>query len=85
MAWHEPFDLYYWFVNVFAGSMSIFLAIIFIVIAAMAGMFRMPTLIVGIMFALFIIMEATVMGNLFTLVLFVIGLVIAWALARLIK
>ena len=52
MAWHQPFDLYYWFVNVFAGSQELFLAIAFLCVAILAGMFRMPTIITGIMLGL---------------------------------
>lgn len=82
MAWHQPFDLYYWFVNVFAGSMTMFLAIAFLVIAVLAATFRMPTIIIGMAFALFIIMLAAFTGNLFILVIIVIALVVGWAISR---
>lgn len=85
MAWHSPFDLYYWFVNVFAGNMTIFLAIAFIVIASMAAMFRMPAMIVGLFFSMFIIMLSVSTGNLVILVLVIIGLIIGWSLSRLMK
>jgi len=85
MAWHQPFDLYYWLVNVFAGSLQMFLAIAFLVIAVMAGMFRMPTIIVGIMFALFIVIEAAIVGNLYIVALFVLALVFGWSMARLLS
>lgn len=85
MAWHNPFDLYYWFVNVFAGSMPIFLAIAFLFVASMSALFRMPTIITGIFFSLFIILLSAVTGNLYVLVILVIALVIGWSIARLFR
>jgi hypothetical protein len=86
MAWHSPFDLYYWFVNVFAGSMEVFLAIAFLVIAALSGMFRMPNIITGMMFAAFVIMlSASVDVPMFVLVLLFIAIMIGYSLARLFK
>lgn len=85
MAWHQPFDLYYWFVNVFAGSITLFLAISFLVIGALAGMFRMPTIVTGIMFGMFVIMLSAYTGTLYILVLLVIAMIIGWTIARLLK
>lgn len=85
MAFHQPFDLYYWFVNVFAGNELIFLAISFMFIAAMAGMFRMPTIIVGFFFSLFIITLAVITGNLYAVILVLIAVVLAFIFARFVK
>ena len=85
MVWHSPGDLQYWFLNVFAGDITIFLAIAFIFIAAMTAMFRMPTIITGLMFALFVIMLSVYTGSLAILVLVVLGLIIGWSLTRLLK
>lgn len=85
MVWHQPFDLYYWFVNVLAGSWELFLAMSFLTIATLTGMFRMPTVITGIAFALFVIMLSAYTGTLYILVLFVLALIFGWALAKLIK
>lgn len=82
MVWHSPGDLYFWWVNVFAGSMTMFLAIAFLVIAILAGMFRMPTLIVGVMFGLFIIMLSAYTGTLVLVVLLIAGISIGWIIAR---
>jgi hypothetical protein len=85
MAYHQPFDLYYWFVNVFAGNITMFLAIAFFVIASLTAMFRMPTIIVGVFFALFIIMLSVITGTLNILVLLIIGLIVGWVFTRFLK
>jgi len=85
MGFHLPFDLYYWFVTVFAGGLPIFLAISFLAIAVLAGMFRMPTIITGISFALFIIMLGAITGNLAILVYIGAALIIGWSIARLFR
>lgn len=86
MVYHSPFDLYYWFVTVFAGSMTMFMAIAFLFIAMMGAMFRMPALIVGISFALFVIMMATYFGvGLLIIVMVIAAFAIMWVLSRLIR
>lgn len=85
MTFHQPFDLFYWFVNVFAGGINMFLAFAFLGIAIMAGMFRMPTIILAISMGLFIIMISVMTGTLFLLVLLVIAIAVGWSIARLIK
>lgn len=80
MAFNEPFNLYHWFVNVFAGSLEIFFAISFLFIAVMAGMFRMPTMIVGVFFSLFVITIAYI-SNLDVLAVVMIGLVVGYIFA----
>lgn len=85
MAWHSPFDLYYWFVNVFAGDLTVFFAIAFLVIAALAGMFRMPSSVTGISFALFITLMAVHVGSIFLLIVVIIAILLALTLARLFR
>lgn len=48
MTIHQPLDLEYWFVNVFAGSFDIFLFLLVILIAGLAAKFRMSNLSFGI-------------------------------------
>ena len=85
MGFHQPFDLYYWFVNVFAGSLEIFLAIAFVTIAFLSGTFRMPPIITGVSFALFVVMLGVISGNLLLLVLIIIAIIIGWIFARWVK
>ena len=85
MVWHSPFQLDYWLVNVLAGDMTIFLALAFLTIGAISAMFRMPTIITGLMFGVFIVMLAAHTGNLIIIVLAVIGLIIGVIATRLIK
>ena len=85
MAFHSPFDLYYWFVQTFAGNMTIFLAISFILIASMTAMFRMTGSIAGIMFGLFVILLAAYVGNIYLLIIVVAAIIVGWTLSRLFK
>ena len=85
MAYHSPFDLYYWFVNVFAGNELIFIAIAFLVMAMIAGMFRMPTIIFGMLFAAFVLMIGIMTGNLYILILFVVGVIVTLIYMRFAK
>jgi len=55
MAWTEPFEMETWFVNVFSGSPDFFLAISLIVIASMAGFFRMTALTMFFMIGIFVL------------------------------
>lgn len=85
MAWHPPFDLYHWFVNVFAGDINVFLAVSFIVIAALAGMFRMAGTVVGAVFGLFVILLSVYMGSITLLVVVIVALILGWLIARLFR
>lgn len=86
MVWHQPFDLYYWFVNVFAGSLPMFLAIALLVIASITAMFRMSTLITGVLFLTFILMmSVAITGTYYIVALFLVALIIGWAVARWLK
>ena len=83
--YHSPFDLMYWFVNVLAGNMTIFLTIAFGVIAIMSGRFRMPNIITGFAFLLFVIMLSVTVGNLYIFALFILAIVVGWIVARFFK
>lgn len=85
MTFIEPLDLYSIFVPLFAGSMQIFLYIAFLVIAAMAARFRMPTEIAMIMFGLFGIFMASYAQDLFFLVIVVAGMAVFYSVGRLVK
>lgn len=82
MTFHQPFDLHYWFVNVFAGDMTIFLTIAFIAIAVIGGMFRMGGPLMGSIFALFVVMFALYLGNIYLIVIVIVALVLGWTLSR---
>jgi len=82
MAFIEPLNLYYWLVTTFSGNLTIFLALAFLVIAALSAMFRMPNIITFVGVGLFIIMLSTFVGNILILFLVVAGIVIFWQLAK---
>lgn len=83
--WTSPFDLYTIFVIWFAGNTTIFLAIAFAVIAGMSAMFRMPNVITGVMFLLFILMIGILAGNLYIVVILILAIVVGWTISRLFK
>ena len=85
MAYHSPFDLYYWFVQVFAGSKEIFFIIALIIIAMIAGTFRMASNVVAIMFGLFTVIFAIYTQQYYLLVIIATGLFLWWALTRFFK
>ena len=85
MAYHSPFDLYYWFVQTFAGSIEIFFAISFVIIAMMAGMFRMASSVVAIMFGLFIVIFAYYTQNIYLVVIIAAAWFLGWSLVRFFK
>ena len=85
MAFVKPFDFYTWWVNTFAGDMQIFLAIAFLVMAGLAGYFRMATLTFGMLFALFVIILAPYVGGIYVLVIIIVGLILGWWIARMFR
>jgi hypothetical protein len=85
MSFVSPFDLYTIFVLWFAGNTTIFLAIAFAVIAAMSAMFRMPNLMTGVMFLLFILMIGILAGNIYILAILILAIVVGWTISRLFK
>jgi len=85
VAWHQPFELYYWLVTVFAGNITLFTAIAFLAITSMAAYFRMPSILTFISFAMFVIMLSVYLEAAFIVVLLVAGLAIGWTIARIWK
>ena len=85
MAIHSPLELYYWFVTVLSGDITIFIALAFIAIAAFSAMFRMPNIIMFICFGVFIIMLSVYLQALYILILLVAGLGIGWVITRIWK
>lgn len=85
MTFNLPFDLQHWFVNVFAGNANVFIVIAFIVIAMLAGMFRMPNLILGVMIAFFVFIMGSLTGEWAILGIILIGSGVAWLITRMIK
>ena len=85
MAFIEPLDLQYILVNTFAGTVNIFIFISMLVIAVLAGRFRMPNIIVLTMFGLFAIFLASYINGLYAFVVIITGLVTFYSIGRLIK
>ena len=81
----EPLNLECWLVNVFAGTMDIFVFISFIFIAAMGARFRMINTTLLIIFALYAIIMAQFMTGIYFLVVLIGGIISAWGIARIVK
>lgn len=85
MAFIFPLDLQKIFVNTFAGNFEIFIFISFIAIAALAARFRMPNIIVGIIFALFAIFMASYFQGIFFIAVLLSGIAVFYGIGSLIK
>jgi len=83
--WVEPLNLECGLVNNFAGSIELFILIAFVVIGMIGTKLRMLNSTVLIMFALFGIIMVRFMQPLLFIVIFIAGLFISWAVARMIK
>jgi len=70
----EPLNLECLVINVFAGTMDLFLFIAFIVIAAMAGRFKMRNEPALVMFAMFAVIFSTYMPGLYILIILLGGI-----------
>lgn len=90
MVWHEPLELQYWFVNVFAGSPTLFYFIAFMAIGALCGTFRMNNLMTAVVFIIFLsIMTLNTGGEmlkpLFILTGIIFGIVVFLGFSRMME
>jgi len=85
MAYHSPFDFEYWFVNVLAGDITIFLGLAFLTIAGLSAYFRMPAIVTGMMFAVFVIMFGFIAGEWVILVIIALAFAVFYSLAKLFR
>ena len=84
--WHQPFDLQYWFVNVLAGDMGIFIGLAFLIIAIISGFFKMPNIITLTMFILFATIFSLWLGTpLMVLAGIMVAIFFGWALSRMFR
>ena len=84
-AWLEPLKLETWFMNVFAGNPDYFMIISLLVIAGMAGFFRMTTIGLFFMLGLFLFMfsEYTASSPMLAFFAIIAGLVVGYVVSRL--
>ncbi len=83
--WIEPLNLECLLVNTFAGTMEIFIFIAIIFIAGVGAYFRMLNTTILIMFGLFAVLMAQFMSGIYFLAVLIAGLVIAFAIGKLVK
>ena len=82
----SPLNLQYIFQNTFAGSPEIFFALFMIGFSLLAGTFKMRSGVYMTLFALSsIILYSWIGGGLFSLVIFIGGLLIFWAISKVVK
>ena len=84
-SWIEPLDLQHILVNAFVGSMEIFMFISLIVIAGMGAYFRMLSVTLLIMFAVFGIIMAQYFTGIMFFAILIGGLVTAIAIGKIVK
>jgi len=72
----EPLNLECIIINVFAGTLDIFIFIAFIVVAMMAGKFKMRNEPALLMFSMFAIIFSAYMPGLYILVILLGGIII---------
>lgn len=82
MVFHNPLDLEYWLINVFAGSVDIFVFLSFIAISGLAAYFRMPNMVTAIMFVIFGIFMSSYIGGLYLVLVLLSGLVTFYSISK---
>ena len=85
MAWQEPLDLQYWFVQVLAGNQNIFIFLSFFFIASLSAYFRMLNTTTFIMFILFAVMMSNWISGIYFLIVLLVGLVLFYYISRIVK
>jgi len=85
MVYIEPLDLKSIFVTNLAGSTNIFIFLAIIVIAALAGRFRMPNSIALIMLVLFSVFLAAYIPGIYFLMICIGGMVIFFGIGKITK
>jgi len=76
----EPLNLECILINIFAGTVDIFLFISFIVLASVMGKFKMRNETAMLLFAIFAILFASYMPGLYVLVIILGGMIIFFSL-----
>jgi hypothetical protein len=70
-----PFELEYWFINVFAGDQTIFIGIAMILLVILGAAFRMTVGVFFLMIAVFVVMLSYAAGVWYpTVIIFTFGI-----------
>ena len=86
MTWIEPLEMKTWFIQVFAGNPDIFLASALFIISLAVAFFRMNTVALFFMIAIFLLMfSGYVSGSLIVILSIVGGLIVGYFISRFIK
>ena len=86
MVFIEPLNLYDIFVEKFSGNLEIFVLISLFILAILAGRFRMPTIVFGMIIFIFLFMVGINtlegVGNIALGLSIVVGMVLIWVATR---
>ena len=86
MSWINPLDLQTILVNILSGSPQIFIAISVIFFAGLAAYFRMTNEIALILLALFFLIMASSIGNVYIiLIIVIVALLVYFAISKIVK
>ena len=86
MVLHQPFEISYWFVNVFSGSTDIFVLISCLVILWLCSLFRMQ---MGTFLLLFVVYSAILaawgVNAILIILILILGPVLFWITRRIVE
>jgi hypothetical protein len=86
MALHQPLDLEYWLINVFSGSIEIFVVVSLFIMTSMAGFFKMSNLLYGMFIILFsVILAANGFNAILILAILVLAPILFWWIRRIVE
>ena len=86
MAWIAPLELETWIINVFSGDIKIFTAIAILVIAGLAGFFKMTGVMLMFMIVIFFIMfSGYVDQSIYFLIISIGGLLVGYWISKIVK
>jgi len=86
MEWIQPLQLETWLINVFSGNPDIFGSIMLIILATLAGYFRMSGISMFFMMGIFVILFSGYIGVTFTVLFAIIGgLLVGYWISKLVK
>ena len=84
--WIEPLQLETWIVNVFAGSLEIFLAVGLIFVFGLAAFFRMTSLTLVLLLGLFLVMfSGWINIELYFLIIALASVLVGFWISRIVK
>ena len=86
MVWIQPLEFEKWFIQVFAGSSTIFVPLAIFMILTLSAFFRMNVLSMVLMVGIFLLMFAGFFeSSLIILIAIIGGLLVGWSVSRIVR